>query len=76
MAPGVDSFSSANPSWEEIEALNASAEVEHLDALRRGTANIGDPEAAEQLVDHVEGVLREVGEGRRIDTVNDVYKAQ
>jgi len=73
---GDDPFASANVSWEDIEALNHTAESEHLETLRRGSTEVDDREAAEQLVDRVEGVLREVGEGTRIEGVNDLYKAQ
>ena len=47
---------------------------ERIDEVRRGTAPVDDRDVAEELVDQVEGLLRDVGEGTRIDTVNDGYK--
>jgi hypothetical protein len=49
-----DPFGSCDPSWEQVKAFSEAAEAEHLDALRRGTADVDDREAAEQLVDRVE----------------------
>jgi hypothetical protein len=71
----IDIFSTGpNLSWEDVEAMNAAADIERLEAIRRGASTVHDREGAEELVDQVEGLLRDVGEGTRIDTVNDDYK--
>jgi hypothetical protein len=64
----------SNPSWEDVEAANEEAERGRLEAIRRGEADINDREAAHELVDQVEELLRRVGEGTSINDVNDEYK--
>jgi len=72
--PSEIPFGGSQPSWDDVEAMAEAGERERLEAIRRGTGDLDDRDAAEELVDQVEDLLRRVGEGTAIESVNDEYK--